>query len=64
MLSAIVAAIAQMELETKRERIVEPVSQRREAGNDLGGRRQSISDSQIRNIFVWSTAVSRPRRDT
>jgi DNA invertase Pin-like site-specific DNA recombinase len=51
MLFTIMATLAQMELEIKRERIVDSVSKRREAGKDLGGRRQSISDSQIRNAL-------------
>ncbi|TBN57253.1 recombinase family protein [Glaciihabitans arcticus] len=49
MLFTIMAALAQMELEVKRERVVDSVSKRRKAGMDLGGRRQSISESQIRN---------------
>lgn len=40
-------ALAQMELEIKRKRVVDSVSNRRETGKDLGGRRQSISDRQI-----------------
>jgi DNA invertase Pin-like site-specific DNA recombinase len=51
MLFTIMAALAQMELEIKRERVVDSVSKRREAGKDLGGRRQSISDSQIRSAL-------------
>jgi DNA invertase Pin-like site-specific DNA recombinase len=51
MLFTIMAALAQLELEIKRERIVDSVSKRREAGKDLGGRRQTISDSQIRNAL-------------
>jgi len=51
MLFTIMAALAQMELEIKRERVVDSVSKRREAGKDLGGRRQSISDSQIQNAL-------------
>ena len=51
MLFTIMAALAQMELEIKRERVVDSVSKRRAAGKDLGGRRQTISDSQIRNAI-------------
>jgi DNA invertase Pin-like site-specific DNA recombinase len=51
MMITIMAALAQMELETKHERIVDSASKRREAGKDLGGRRESISDSQIRNAL-------------
>jgi DNA invertase Pin-like site-specific DNA recombinase len=49
MLFAIMAALAQMELEIKRERVADSVSKRRAAGKNLGGRRQTITDSRIRN---------------
>lgn len=49
MVFTVMAALAQMELEIKRERINDSVSKRRAAGRDLGGRRQQFSDSQIRN---------------
>ena len=49
MVFTVMAALAQMELEIKRERINDSVSKRRAAGKDLGGRRQQFSDSQIRN---------------
>lgn len=49
MVFTVMAALAQMELEIKRERINDSVSKRRAAGGDLGGRRQQFSDSQIRN---------------
>ena len=49
MVFTVMAALAQMELEIKRERISDSVSKRRAAGKDLGGRRQEFSDSQIRN---------------
>ena len=49
MVFTVMAALAQMELEIKRERINDSVSKRRLAGKDLGGRRQQFSDSQIRN---------------
>ena len=39
MLFTVMAALAQMELEIKRERITDSVSNRRAAGKDLGGRR-------------------------
>jgi DNA invertase Pin-like site-specific DNA recombinase len=38
-----------MELEIKRERITDSVSKRRAAGKDLGGRRQALTDSQVKN---------------
>ena len=49
MVFTVMAALAQMELEIKRERINDSVSKRRAAGKDLGGRRQQFSESQIRN---------------
>jgi DNA invertase Pin-like site-specific DNA recombinase len=49
MVFTVMAALAQMELEIKRERINDSVSKRRAAGRDLGGRRQQFSDSQINN---------------
>jgi len=51
MLSTIMAALGQMELEIKRERITDSVAKRRAAGMDLGGRRQSITNSQIRSAI-------------
>lgn len=41
------AALAQMELETKRARITDSVAKRQKAGQDLGGRRRIFTDSQI-----------------
>ncbi|MFD1716107.1 recombinase family protein [Amnibacterium flavum] len=51
MLFTIMAALAQMEYEIKRERVTDSVRKRREAGKDLGGRPQRITDSQIRNAI-------------
>ena len=51
MLFTIMVALAQMELEIKRERVVDSVSNRREAGRDLGERRRSTSDSQIQTAL-------------
>lgn len=51
MLFTIRAALAQMELEIKRERVLDSISKRRAAGKDLGGRRQIITDSQIRSAL-------------
>ena len=45
------AALAQTELESKRERITDSVAKRRAAGKDLGGRRRTVTDSQIRNAL-------------
>ena len=52
MLFTIMAALAQMEHNIKRERIVDSVSKRRNAGKDLGGRPQSVTDSQIRSAVL------------
>ncbi|GGG71958.1 DNA invertase [Kocuria dechangensis] len=51
MVFTVLAALAQMELEIKRERITDSVAKRRAAGKDLGGRRQTFTDSQIRNAL-------------
>ncbi|MET4540888.1 DNA invertase Pin-like site-specific DNA recombinase [Arthrobacter bambusae] len=45
----VMAALAQMELEIKRERVNDSNTKRRDAGMDLGGRRPVFSDSQIAN---------------
>lgn len=47
MVFSVMAALAQMELEIKRERVRDSVSKRRRAGKDLGGRRAVFTDSQI-----------------
>jgi DNA invertase Pin-like site-specific DNA recombinase len=47
MVFTVMAALAQMELDIKRERVVDSVSKRRAAGLDLGGRRQVFTDRQI-----------------
>lgn len=49
MLFTIMAALAQMEHEIKRERITDSINKRREAGKDLGGRPRRVTDSQIRS---------------
>ncbi len=49
MLFTVMAALAQMELEIKRERSTDSVSNRRAAGKDLGGRRERFTNSQIDN---------------
>lgn len=51
MLFTIMAALAQMEDEIKRERITDSIKKRRDAGLDLGGRTRRITDSQIRNAI-------------
>ena len=49
MLFKIMAALGQMEYEIKGERVVDPITERREVGKDLGGPPQLFTDSQIRN---------------
>ena len=51
MVFTVMAALAQMEVAIKRERITDSVAKRRAAGKDLGGRRQTFTDSQIRNAL-------------
>ena len=51
MLFTVMAALAQMEHDIKRERIVDSISKRRAAGKDLGGRPRRVTDSQIRNAL-------------
>ncbi|TKV29717.1 recombinase family protein [Arthrobacter sp. NamB2] len=48
MVFTVLAALAQMELEIKKERITDSVSKRRAAGKDLGGRKAKFTDSQIK----------------
>lgn len=48
MVFTVMAALAQMELEIKRERINDSVTKRRATGGDLGGRRPTFTESQIR----------------
>ena len=49
MIFNIMAALAQMDLEIKCERISDSVTKRRAASKDLGGRRPQYTDSQIHN---------------
>ncbi|REE04257.1 DNA invertase Pin-like site-specific DNA recombinase [Citricoccus muralis] len=49
MVFTVMAALAQMELEIKRERTTDSVAKRRAAGQDLGGRPRTFTDSQIRS---------------
>jgi DNA invertase Pin-like site-specific DNA recombinase len=51
MLFTIMAALAQMELEIKRERITDSISKRRATGGDLGGRPQKVTDRQVLNAL-------------
>ncbi|MEX5258107.1 recombinase family protein [Kocuria arenosa] len=66
MVFTVMAALAQMELEIKRERITDSVAKRRAAGKNLGGRRQTFTDSQIRNavrLIDSGEPVTRVARD-
>lgn len=49
MVFTVMAALGQMELEIKRERIADSVTKRRAAGKDLGGRKPKFTTSQIKN---------------
>lgn len=49
MLFTIMAALAQMEHEIKRECVTDSTRKRREAGKDLGGRPRRLTDSKIRS---------------
>ncbi|GGG67422.1 hypothetical protein GCM10011374_34610 [Kocuria dechangensis] len=51
MVFTVMAVLAQMELEIKRERITDSVAKQRAPGEDLGGRRPTFTDSQIRNAL-------------
>lgn len=51
MLFTIMAALAQMEHEIKRERVTDSITKRRAAGQDLGGRPQRVTDSQVRSAL-------------
>ena len=51
MVFTVMSALAQMELDIKKERITDSVAKRRTAGGNLGGRPQKVSDRQIRNAM-------------
>ncbi|QZE26563.1 recombinase family protein [Brevibacterium casei] len=51
MVFIVMAALAQMEREIKRERITDSVAKRRAAGLDLGGRPRRTTDSHVRNAI-------------
>ena len=51
MLFTVMAALAQMEHDIKRERITDSIRKRRDDGGDLGGRPRRITDSQIRSAI-------------
>jgi DNA invertase Pin-like site-specific DNA recombinase len=49
MMFTVMAALAQMELDIKKERVGDSVTKRRAAGLDLGGRHQAFTERQIRS---------------
>lgn len=51
MLFTVMAALAQMEHDIKRERVTDSISKRREAGKDLGGRPRRVTESQIQSAI-------------
>lgn len=51
MLFTVMAALAEMEYEIKRERITDSIAKRRAARLNLGGRPRRITDSQVRNAI-------------
>jgi DNA invertase Pin-like site-specific DNA recombinase len=51
MVFTVMSALAQMELDIKRERITDSVAKRRTSGGDLGGRPQKVTDCQIQNAI-------------
>ena len=65
MVFTVMVALAQLEIEIKRERITDSVAKRRAAGKDLGGRWPTFTDSQIRSaarlieVGVSGTPVAR-----
>lgn len=66
MVFTVMAALGQMELEIKRERINDSVSKRRAAGKDLGGRKAQFTDSQVKNaarLIASGQAAAQVARD-
>ena len=51
MMFTVMSALAQMELEIKRERVNDSMTKRRAAGKDLGGRPEKHSDEKIRHAM-------------
>jgi DNA invertase Pin-like site-specific DNA recombinase len=69
MMFTVMAALAEMELEIKRERMTDSIAKRRAKGGDLGGRRQAIPDDIIHGITqdieagMSASAAVRKRQD-
>ena len=66
MMFTVMKALAQMELEVKRERIRDSVATRRLAGGDLGGRRRQFTESQLqsaRSLLASGAVAAHVARD-
>jgi DNA invertase Pin-like site-specific DNA recombinase len=66
MVFSVMAALAQMELEIKRERVRDSFTKRRNAGQDLGGRRAVFTVSQVRaaiHLFDAGEPAAQVARD-
>ena len=66
MMFTVMAALAQMELEIKRERVRDSVAKRRDAGLDVGGRRKQFTDSQVesaRALIAGGAMAAQVARD-
>jgi DNA invertase Pin-like site-specific DNA recombinase len=66
MLFTVMAALAQMEYEIKRERVIDSINKRRDAGHNLGGRPRVVTDSQVasaRRLLEGGAPVAQVARD-
>lgn len=66
MVFTVMTALAEMELAIKKERITDSVAKRRAAGADLGGRRPTITESQVeaaRDLIDAGNTPSRVAKD-
>lgn len=52
LLFTLMSALAEMELQIKRERVADSAAKRRAAGRSLGGRPQKITDDQVRDAMA------------
>lgn len=59
MVVTVMAVLAEMKLEIKRDRIANSVTKRRTDGKDLGGRRTTCTDCPIRDA-VWLIEAGEP----
>lgn len=60
LLFTVMVALAQMELDIKRERMRDSIAKRRATGGDLGGARERYSDSQIQKAARLIAAGESP----